>query len=304
MADSSSSFLGGFDNTQPQRLPEQNDEIPRDISVVPDTHIEENTQDEIEEIESKIREIQNIINEEVQRLCYPEDGISQSEICKIKESYLEHCKELNELYISYHGKTDGMTNGKEKRKDCISVAKTNERFVDIFRGKAIELFLSTLKEYRIKFPRLEYCNIENSTRNTYEQLFGQEDFGVFCATKSGNVFGIFFHCVKPLSNQTCVCYESALFIIRRNGMKEYIPKVSKRGKEIQIVFGNNENDELMITVNNSIGDSVQFSNNRVSIVGDIHNIFNEIEYNAMLLNRNSNNEYQEEINELKVMKIN
>ncbi|BFU25976.1 hypothetical protein, conserved [Entamoeba histolytica] len=301
MADSSSSFLVGFDNPQPEHLPEQNDEIPRDISVVPDIHIEENTQT-ITEIENKRREIQNKIKEEVQLLCYPK-GISQSETCKIKESYLEHCKELNELTISYNANTDGMTKKKEKRKDCILVAKTNERFVDVFCGKVVELFLDTLKGYRIKFPRLKYCNIENSTRNTYEQLFGQEDFGIFCVTKQANVFGIFFHSVKSLNEQTYVCYESALFIIRRNGMKEYIPKVSKRANDIEIVFGNNENDELLITVTNSIGDSVQFFNNRFNIVGDIHNIFNEVECNDMLLSRNSNNEYQEEITELKVMKI-
>ncbi|EMS13529.1 hypothetical protein KM1_117650 [Entamoeba histolytica HM-3:IMSS] len=218
MADSSSSFLVGFDNPQPEHLPEQNDEIPRDISVVPDIHIEENTQT-ITEIENKRREIQNKIKEEVQLLCYPK-GISQSETCKIKESYLEHCKELNELTISYNANTDGMTKKKEKRKDCILVAKTNEK----------------------------------------------EDFGIFCVTKQANVFGIFFHSVKSLNEQTYVCYESALFIIRRNGMKEYIPKVSKRANDIEIVFGNNENDELLITVTNSIGDSVQFSNNRFSIV--------------------------------------
>ncbi|EDR25662.1 hypothetical protein EDI_104740, partial [Entamoeba dispar SAW760] len=286
-----------------QQSSEQTDENPIDISVVPDTCNEESTQS-VDEVQANISEVQNDINKKLQELCHPPEDISQTNASKIKEGYLNLVKKLNGLVIEYNKKTNGMTDGTEKRKGVIVVADPNERFVNIFNGKPSESFSDTLRSYNIIFPHIEYCKILNSSMNTYKQLFGQKDFGIFCVTKYGNVFGIFFHSVKILRNQTFVCNKSALFIIRRNGMKEYEPIVSKRESDIYIVFGNdNTEDDLLITITNSIGYGIQFNNNTVSIIGDIRNVFNEIEYNGMLLNINDNNEYQEELNELNIMKI-
>ncbi|EDR24051.1 hypothetical protein EDI_035090 [Entamoeba dispar SAW760] len=311
----SSEFSDSFCDKKPEREPEQTDEKPIDISVIPDAHSEESPKS-VDEIQAKISEVQKIINEKLkklqalcrppedQKLCHPPEDISQSDTSQIKKEYLQNVKLLNEFFIKYNKKTNGMTDGTEKRKDVIVVADPNERFVDIFHGKPVKLFLDTLSSYKIIFPRIQYCKILNSSTNTYKQLFGQKDFGVFCVTKYGNVFGIFFHSVKILRNQTFVCNKSALFIIRRNGMKEYEPIVSKRESDIYFVLGNdNTEDDLLITITNNIGYGIQFYNNTVSIIGDIQNVFNEIEYNGMLLNINDNNEYLEELNELKIMKI-
>ncbi|EDR23272.1 hypothetical protein EDI_243120 [Entamoeba dispar SAW760] len=309
----SSEFSDSFCDKKPEREPEQTDENPIDISVVPDTCNEESPKS-VDEIQAKISEVQNDIDKKLQELCHPPEDISQSEVSQIKEEYLNLVKELNGLVIKYNKKTNGMTDGTEKRKDVVVVADPNERFVDIFHGKPVKLFLDTLSSYKIIFPRIQYCKTLNSSTNIYKQLFGQKDFGVFCVTKYGNVFGIFFHSVKSFGDQTFVCNKSALFIIRRNGMKEYIPIVSKRESDIYIVLGHDTTkDDLLITITNNIGYGIQFNNNTVHIIGDIRNVFNEIKYNSMLLNINNNNnnndtnnntsEYKEEINELKIMKI-
>ncbi|EDR21758.1 hypothetical protein EDI_255410 [Entamoeba dispar SAW760] len=253
----SSEFSDSF-FINPKQEPEQTDEKLIDI---PDTYIEKSTKS-VDEIQAKISEIQNDIDKKLQVLCYPPEDISQSEVLQIKEEYLNLVNLLNGLVIEYNGRINGMTDGTEKRKDVIVVTSPNERFIDILRGKVRKLFLGTLRDYCIISPDIEYCELLNSSINTYKQLFGQKDFGVFCVTEYGNVFGIFFHSVKILRNQTFVCNKSALFIIRRNGMKEYIPIVSKRESDIYIVFGNdNTEDDLLITITKSNGYGIQFYNN-------------------------------------------
>ncbi|GAB1224355.1 hypothetical protein ENUP19_0194G0011 [Entamoeba nuttalli] len=61
-------------------------------------------------------------------------------------------------------------------------------------------------------------------------------------------------------------------------------------ERMTFIFYYNDTNGLLIIIKSNIEDATQFLNNTVSIVFGIHNVFDEIKYNDMLLGRNKNNE--------------